>query len=91
MNDNAIKCKRYASAVAAALNALEGVSQREVTVEDHPDIGVIKGVKVPTVLVESCFLTNQTDAELAASEEWILKMATGLCTGIESYLAQMAN
>ena len=90
LNDNAIKCKRYASVVASALNAMEGVSQREVTVEDHADIGVIKSVKVPTVLVETCFLTSPTDAALAASEEWIEKMATGLCNGIEGYLAQVS-
>ena len=90
MNDNAIKCMRYASAVANALNTTEGVSQRNVTVEDHPDIGVIKAVKVPTVLVETCFLTSPTDAALAASEAWIASMAEGLCRGIENYLSQTA-
>ena len=90
LNDNAIKCKRYASAVAAALNSMEGISQREVTVEDHADIGVIKGVKVPTVLIETCFLTNPTDAALAATQEWVYKMAEGLCKGIEGYLAQIS-
>ena len=90
LNSNALKCQRYASAMAAALNSVEGASQKNVTVENHDDIAVLKGVKKPTVLVETCFLTSPTDAELASSEEWIEKMALGMSIGIENYLAQLA-
>jgi N-acetylmuramoyl-L-alanine amidase len=52
------------------------------------DVGVIKGVRVPTVLVETCFLTNEEDAALAASEAWIALMAEGICRGIDNYFVQ---
>ena len=87
LNLGAAKCEKYANCMAAALNATEGASLKTVTVStDRPDVGVIKGVKVPTVLVETCFLTNEEDAALAASEEWIALMAEGICRGIENYL-----
>lgn len=89
LNLGAAKCERYANCVAAALNSTEGASLKTVTVNtDRPDVGVIKGVRVPTVLVETCFLTNEEDAALAASEAWIALMAEGICRGIDNYFVQ---
>ena len=88
LNLAAAKCEKYANCVADALNATEGASLKKVTVNtDRSDVGVIKGVKMPTVLVETCFLTNPEDAALAATEEWIALMAEGICRGIENYLS----
>ena len=92
LNNGAIKCESYAKAMAAALNATEGASLKKVSVHtERSDVAVIKGVKVPTVLVETCFVTNAEDAALAATEEWQEIMAAGICRGIQNYLAQVSN
>ena len=90
LNNAAAKCEKYAKAMASALNKTEGASLKNVTVHtDRSDVAVIKGVKVPTVLVETCFVTNAEDAALAATEEWIETMASGICLGIQNYLEQV--
>ena len=90
-NPAQVKCEKYAKLVAAALNTVDGASLKTVNVfNDRPDVGVIKAVNMPTVLIETCFLTNEEDAALAATEEWTLAMATGLANGIQSYLSQAA-
>jgi len=84
LNVAAMKCQKYASVMADALNATEGASLKKVNVfTDRPDVAVIKGIRIPTVLVETCFMTSAEDAALAATEEWTVAMATGICLGIE--------
>jgi len=87
-NANVDTCIGYANTVAAAINQTQGASLKNVTVQDHPNIAVIRGILVPTVLVETCFLTSPEDAALAANAEWIETMATALSLGIQNQLAK---
>ncbi len=92
LNNAATKCENYAKAMAAALNATEGASLKTVGVHtDRSDVAVIKGIQIPTILIETCFMTSPEDAALAATEEWQEKMAIGICRGIQNYLAQVSS
>ena len=46
------------------------------------NFAVIRETEIPAVLVETCFLTNGDDANLAANEEWQDKMAASIANGI---------
>ena len=87
LNENADTCLGYANTMAAALNATSGASLKKVTVQDHPNIAVIRGILVPTVLVETCFLTSPEDAAMANTDAWVTAMAEGICLGITNQLA----
>lgn len=88
LNENASVCLGYANTMAAALNATSGASLKKVTVQDHPNIAVIRGVLVPTVLVETCYMTSPEDAAMAATDAWITTMAEAICLGITNQLAK---
>ena len=46
---------------------------------------VLKKTKVPTIIVECGFLSNQREAELLVTEEYQDKMAWAICLGIVEY------
>ena len=87
-NANADICRDYAQTVANALNATEGSSLKKVSVKDHPNIAVLRGIAIPTVLVETCFLTSPEDAQQATTEAWLDALASGICLGIVNQLAK---
>ena len=87
-NADADICMDYAQTVANALNATEGASLKKVSVKDHPNIAVLRGIAIPTVLVETCFLTSPEDAQQATTEAWLDAMASGICLGIVNQLAK---
>jgi N-acetylmuramoyl-L-alanine amidase len=72
--------------MAAALNATEGASLKKVGVHDSKNIAVIRGVLVPTVLVETCYMTSPEDAAMATTDAWVNAMAEGICLGIVNQL-----
>ena len=59
--------------------------------KDNPDrtaaFVVIKSAKVPSILVELGYVTNQEDAELLKSEQWREKVSGSIVTAIDNYFS----
>jgi N-acetylmuramoyl-L-alanine amidase len=59
--------------------------------KDNPDRAaafvVLKSAKVPSILIELGYVTNEADAELLKSEDWREKVATSITTAIENYFS----
>lgn len=47
---------------------------------------VIRNGRVPSILVETAFVSNATDAALLASESWRARAARGIAAGIAAYV-----
>ena len=82
-NDQAQISQEYADTVANAINAVAGTTLVPAAVYEG-DYAVVRDVHSPSVLVESCFLTNEDDAKLASDPLWVERMADALCSGIDS-------
>ncbi|THB65398.1 MAG: N-acetylmuramoyl-L-alanine amidase [Desulfovibrio sp.] len=52
---------------------------------------VLMGAKMPAILVELGYLTNGTDAEHLADEDYLRRMAAGLAQGIEDYKSKIEH
>lgn len=74
-------CRKYADAVAKAINSA-GASRRNANVYVDNSLAMVNGPRVPAVLVETCFLTNEEDARNALTEEWQMKMASAIVDAI---------
>jgi N-acetylmuramoyl-L-alanine amidase len=48
-------------------------------------LAVLRGLKCPAVLVESVFLSNETEAKRAATPAYLQQIAEGLARGIGAY------
>ncbi len=59
------------------------VSQKPVQVISQ-DVYVVRYTKMPAILVETCFVTNRKDAELAISDEWQQNMAQAIFDGVSA-------
>ena len=61
---------------------------------DNPDRSaafvVLKSAKVPSVLIELGFVTNETDAELLKSDSWREKVSGSILTAIENYFSHQS-
>jgi N-acetylmuramoyl-L-alanine amidase len=61
------------------------------SLKDNPDRSaafvVIKSAKIPSILIELGYVTNQADAELLKSEQWREKVTTSIVTAIENYFS----
>jgi len=59
--------------------------------KDNPDRSaafvVLKTAKVPSILIELGYVTNEEDAELLKSEAWREKVSTSIVTAIDNYFA----
>jgi N-acetylmuramoyl-L-alanine amidase len=59
--------------------------------KDNPDRSaafvVIKSAKVPSILVELGYVTNEEDAELLKSDAWRDKVSTSIVTAIDNYFS----
>ena len=59
--------------------------------KDNPDRSaafvVIKSAKVPSILVELGYVTNEEDAELLKSEAWREKVSASIVTAIDNYFS----
>ena len=81
-NDAPQFSKEYADTVADAINAVAGTTLVPATVYEG-DYAVVRDVHIPSVLVETCFLTNEEDAKLVSDPLWVERMADALCSGID--------
>ena len=48
---------------------------------------VIKSAKIPSILIELGYVTNQEDAALLKSEQWRDKVSASIVTAIENYFS----
>lgn len=59
--------------------------------KDNPDRSaafvVIKSAKVPSILIELGYVTNEEDAELLKSEQWRDKVSASIVTAIDNYFS----
>jgi N-acetylmuramoyl-L-alanine amidase len=59
--------------------------------KDNPDrtaaFVVIKSAKVPSILIELGYVTNEEDAELLKSEAWREKVSASIVTAIDNYFS----
>jgi N-acetylmuramoyl-L-alanine amidase len=66
------------------------------SLKENPDRSaafvVLKSAKVPSILIELGYVTNENDAELLKSEKWREKVSGSIVTAIENYFShQMAR
>ena len=54
-------------------------------------IFILKGVSIPSVIVECGFLSNKEEAELLKKEEYQEKIAYAICQGLSDYLINTAK
>ena len=63
--------------------------------KDNPDRSaafvVIKSAKVPSILIELGYVTNEADAELLKSEAWREKVSGSIVTAIDNYFSHQAR
>jgi len=61
------------------------------SLKDNPDRSavfvVLKSAKVPSILIELGYVTNEEDAELLKSENWRQKVSGSIVTAIENYFS----
>ncbi|MET0191749.1 MAG: N-acetylmuramoyl-L-alanine amidase, partial [Hyphomicrobiaceae bacterium] len=61
---------------------------------DNPDRSaafvVLKSAKVPSVVIELGFVTNETDAQLLKSDSWREKVSGSILTAIENYFSHQS-
>jgi N-acetylmuramoyl-L-alanine amidase len=59
--------------------------------KDNPDRSaafvVLKSAKVPSILIELGYVTNEEDAQLLKSEQWRDKVSTSILTAIDNYFS----
>ena len=59
--------------------------------KDNPDRSaafvVIKSAKIPSILIELGYVTNEEDAALLKSEQWREKVSTSIVTAIDNYFS----
>ena len=52
---------------------------------------VTRGVTVPSILIETGFVTNPEDAAAMLSDEWRDNMAAGIADGVIAYIASVGG
>jgi N-acetylmuramoyl-L-alanine amidase len=59
--------------------------------KDNPDRSaafvVIKSAKIPSILIELGYVTNEADAQLLKSDEWREKVSASIVTAIDNYFS----
>ena len=70
---------------AALTNLNKNHKVRDLGVKEAP-FYVLVGTDVPSILVETGFITNEKEAERLGREAYLDRIADGLVTGLESYV-----
>ena len=74
-------CLALNSALCVNINKTEGCSATTVS-PSTAEYAVLTHTDMPSILVETCFLTNQADAEKAITAEWCASMANAIASAI---------
>lgn len=73
---------------AAVLNELRGISKLHKTKVEQAGFAVLKGQGIPSILVETAFISNPTEEKLLKSASHQQKIAQAILRGIKKQLAQ---
>jgi N-acetylmuramoyl-L-alanine amidase len=88
---NSEDSRRLAVCVQKALcTDLDPTNKREALLKDVPII-ILKNVKTPTIIVECGFLSNQQEEQKLRNEDYQLKIAKTIKTGIDNYFMSGDN
>lgn len=68
------------------LNQLIKVTEAKSRGVKHENFAVIRETKMPAILIEGGFLTNEDEMEKIKSPSYVKTIAWGIATGIQSYL-----
>ena len=82
-NGSAAESEALAELLANAINGVENTTNEEAYATQG-SYAVVRDVHIPSVLVETCFLTGEADAKLVSDGTWVYRMAQALLNGIES-------
>ncbi len=66
----------------------DGINSRNLGVK-HGPFYVLKGAKMPSILVETAFITNPQEEKLLASQRYRRQIAEGILDGIRGYIHNM--
>jgi N-acetylmuramoyl-L-alanine amidase len=86
-NQSAMLASSIQENMCTALNT-SGVDARNIGVK-HGPFYVLKGAKMPAVLVEIAFITNPREERLLASTKYRKKIAQGIMSGVSKYIDNM--
>ncbi|MBQ8214690.1 MAG: N-acetylmuramoyl-L-alanine amidase [Clostridia bacterium] len=75
------ECLALSRALCGAINGTGGCSATTVS-PSTAEYAVLTHTDMPSILVETCFLTNQADAEKAITAEWCAGMANAIASAI---------
>lgn len=78
-------------AIQKALPEVLGDGNTRVAKKSDGNIFILKGVSIPSVVVECGFLSNKEEAELLKNEEYQDKIAYAVCTGLNDYLIDIGK
>lgn len=81
-NGHAGKSEALAVALADAINVGQQITNRKAYAAEG-SYAVVRDVHIPSVLVETCFLTGQADALMVSDNAWAYRMADALFNGID--------
>ncbi len=85
---------RYDPWSAVAAHALHSTLLAKLATSDRGQkikhLGVLRGLNCPGVLVESAFLSNDSEARKVATPAFRQKIAEGIADGVVAYAAQLA-
>ncbi len=78
---------RYlAKSISDGIGSVHGDAPRLFPMEYDEAFYVIKHTKAPSVLLETLFVSNESDAEKLLSDEWLSDEARGIAAGIKSFI-----
>ncbi len=70
------------------LASIKGVSRLHRKKVEHAGFSVLKAASVPSILVETAFISNPREARLLGSSSYQNKMAQAILSGIRSYYVE---
>lgn len=73
---------RFANAVNKELNKVKGIQNRGLKDEETSPLSLLRYNNMPSILIETGFLSNDTDAKILASEKGQNEIANAIAKGI---------
>jgi N-acetylmuramoyl-L-alanine amidase len=87
LNESAALARQVQRNIIAKLNA-KGDKVRDLGVKQAP-FRVLLGTEMPSILIETAFISNRTDESRLKSRQFQENLAKGITAGIASYIAEV--
>jgi N-acetylmuramoyl-L-alanine amidase len=87
VNESAALARQVQRNIIAKLKA-KGDKVRDLGVKQAP-FRVLLGAEMPSILIETAFITNRTDESRLKNGQFQQNLAKGITAGIESYIAEV--